>query len=144
MKDLLPTEPVYRIWVPCEPRSGQGKKRHTQTEYRKAIRLAAHERVEKPLRSNTIEIFIVFRRDQGLRPDVDNILKPILDTLKGIVYRDDKQVRGLRVLSLPEGEPFCVNTRDDAAMGMIGRLEVEDCGFGILVYEGDETTLIQH
>ena len=29
---------------------------------------------------------------QGDRPDVDGILKPILDAMEGIVYEDDRQV----------------------------------------------------
>jgi Holliday junction resolvase RusA-like endonuclease len=33
-----------------------------------------------------------FSQEQQNRPDVDNILKPILDALKNVVYVDDNQV----------------------------------------------------
>jgi len=43
-----------------------------------------------------IEVCLPDRR----RRDVDNFLKPILDSLEGIVYEDDSQVRGLYIAKI--------------------------------------------
>lgn len=40
------------------------------------------------------EIYILYK---GRNPDIDNYLKPILDSMNGIVYEDDKQIERLIV-----------------------------------------------
>lgn len=51
---------------------------------------------------------IYFQSQRALRPDVDNILKPILDALKGTVYVDDSQVRSITVVAFPVDEVYSV------------------------------------
>lgn len=79
----------HRIWVKGFPKSQQSS---SFERYRENIRCAAREKFPTPLGSGQIEIEVVFADKRTPRPDVDNVPKPILDALKGIVYRDDAQV----------------------------------------------------
>ena len=73
----------WRIWVPGKPKSQQSKGKHSRN-YKEAIRQAATAVMSSPLDSHHIEIEIVFAPKTEDRPDVDNVVKPILDALKGI------------------------------------------------------------
>ncbi len=50
--------------------------------------------IEAPINKSDIMVTILCFLD-GARPDVDNIPKPILDALKGLVYDDDSLVSDL-------------------------------------------------
>lgn len=69
---------------------------------------AARDVVPRPTASTRIGIEIFFRAKKRLRADVDNIIKPILDALKGIVYLDDSQVRMVRATTLPCDDAYKV------------------------------------
>ena len=50
----------------------------------------------------SVEIEVVFGDKNATRPDTDNVLKPIMDALKGIAYRADSQAisaKAHRILS---------------------------------------------
>jgi len=74
--------------------------------YRERITEAARQVVPYPVKSTRIDIEIYFQFRGPLRPDVDNIIKPILDALKDIVYFDDSQVRSIRVAAFPTDEAY--------------------------------------
>lgn len=61
---------------------------------------------EKPT-SDTVEVAIS-NYYTAAPPDVDNVVKPILDALKGLVYNDDGQVQTVtsRKIELQEGLRF--------------------------------------
>jgi Holliday junction resolvase RusA-like endonuclease len=80
----------HRIWVPGFPKSQQSG--GSSSRYRESIERSARQTFPTPLVSNQIEIEIVFADKRIPRPDVDNVPKPVLDALKGIVYKDDAQV----------------------------------------------------
>lgn len=83
--------------------------------------------------SPRIDIEIFFHAATSMRGDVDNVIKPILDTLIGVVYEDDRQVRSVRVTALPKGEPF----RSSGSGDVFTRLmKTEPKEFLIDVYEG--------
>jgi hypothetical protein len=92
---LPPNE--FSIWIPGVPRSLQAS---LLRGYLDRIRTAARAVFPLPLLSDNIEIVLLFV-DSGSRPDVDNVLKPALDALKGIVYVDDRQVRSVRSEAVP-------------------------------------------
>lgn len=71
--------------------------------YLDRVRTAARAVFPSPLLSENIEIVLVFV-DRGSRPDVDNVLKPALDALEGIVYVDDRQVRSVRSEAVPNDD----------------------------------------
>ncbi|MCF7870051.1 MAG: RusA family crossover junction endodeoxyribonuclease [Candidatus Omnitrophica bacterium] len=60
----------------------------------------------QPTHSKRLDIDIWFNAQGISRPDVDNIIKPILDAFKGIVYFDDNQVRSVRVVALSSGDAY--------------------------------------
>lgn len=69
----------------------------SKQRYKILVAEAAHSNVDKPVKaSQKIKIEIDWF-SQGFvnRPDVDNIVKPIQDALKGIVFIDDSQVESV-------------------------------------------------
>lgn len=85
--------PAYILWITDRPSSkGRGK-----NIYQNALRQAAREQVHAPIKTEDIEIEIYYAtsRKINLRCDIDNIIKPALDALKGIAYVDDAQVRSV-------------------------------------------------
>jgi len=101
-------EPKFRIWVDGHPQSVQGDSKHL-VQYREKISKSTLKIVPYPTKSNSIDIEIYFSYKRALRPDVDNIIKPILDALKGIVYMDDSQVRSIHVTALPTDEAYGIS-----------------------------------
>ena len=95
--------PDYSFWITGVPKSLSAKK---TVDYRGRIRAAAAAEVTRPLQSPRIDIDIIFAaKNSNLRADVDNVAKPILDALKGVVYEDDRQVRSIKVVALPLDDP---------------------------------------
>jgi endodeoxyribonuclease RusA len=69
------------------------------------------------------------------RADVDNILKPIVDAMKGIVFVDDRQVRAVSATVFPTDDAWRID--DNVSEEVIGRLmDTENRAFLIDVYEG--------
>jgi hypothetical protein len=71
-------------------------------KYKEAIKKAASTKF--PVGATDREwlyVRIIFFTWKKRGPDIDNIIKPIVDALKGVVYRDDKQISQ------------CVSTRID-------------------------------
>lgn len=98
-------KPAFRIWIPRVPRSA-GKKRSASSNYVALIRKAASRVVPCPTKSTRLDVEIFFYSELSLRADVDNVIKPILDALIGIVYEDDRQVRSVRATALPKDDAF--------------------------------------
>ena len=99
--------PEFRIWVEGTPQPFR-KDRKSLSRYLESVQNAARELVPFPIGSKRIDIEIWFRSEH-LRPDVDNIIKPILDALQGIVYFDDKQVRSVKVVALPHDDAYILS-----------------------------------
>jgi hypothetical protein len=95
----MPLIDEYSIWVQGLPRSAQGG---LTRGYRERVQAAARAVFASPLRSNGIEIVVLFVDAGGQRPDVDNALKLAMDAMKGIVYVDDRQVRSARAEAVPK------------------------------------------
>src|SRR5207245_1446076 len=96
--------PVYSFWIDGPPRSQDAQKK---LGYVQRIKRAATNLVPGPLQSTRLDIDIIFAaRDRLVRPDVDNVAKPILDALKDVLYADDRQVRSVRVVALPLDDVF--------------------------------------
>lgn len=91
--------PDFRIWVAGRPQSAQ--KRGSNKNYVQRIRNAAVAVVPHPTKSPRVDIEIWFSADSVSRADVDNIIKPVLDALVGVVYENDRQVRSVIVVAVP-------------------------------------------
>jgi len=122
-------KPLLSIWIRGTPKSLQAG---THRDYTARIRASAAKQIQRPLNTNRIDIDVIFSAKVGtVRADVDNVAKPILDALKGVVYKDDKQVRSIRVAALPQGE--AVSLRGN--FGVHLRLQKGE-EFLINIYEG--------
>ena len=88
-----------------------------------------------PIASKRIDVEIFFQAKTPLRADVDNIIKPILDALKGIVYLDDSQVRSVRAIALPSDDAYSISgwTSQEVLLRLTARPPKE---FLINVFEG--------
>lgn len=94
---LIGGEVEYRLWIAGTPKSRQSS---TFQRYRDSIQQVARREFASPL-NGPVEVEVVFA-DRGVpRPDADNVLKPILDALKGIAYHDDSQVVSAKAHRLP-------------------------------------------
>jgi crossover junction endodeoxyribonuclease RusA len=86
----------FEFTVEGPPVSQQTRRRERLVPWRATVRAAAEDLWPggvAPLNqelSLTIAYFY-----EGAPTDVDNIVKPILDSLKGLVYRDDAQITDL-------------------------------------------------
>lgn len=98
--------PVARIWVRGRPRAASSRGARPTGPYRKSIADTARAAVPKPIASQRISIEVWFSAARGARADVDNVLKPILDSLKGVVFNDDRQVRSVKVIVLPNDDAY--------------------------------------
>jgi len=99
-------KPAFRIWIPGVPKSLQSK--GSKEAYVQKIREAAKSVVPRPTKSPRVDVEIFFVSEHTMRADVDNVIKPILDALVGVVYFDDKQVRSVRAAALPSDVAFSI------------------------------------
>jgi len=86
----------FEFTIEGPPVSQQTRRRERLVPWRAAVRTAAEDLwpsgsipLDQEL-SLTIAYFY-----EGAPTDVDNIVKPILDSLKGLVYEDDRQITDL-------------------------------------------------
>lgn len=88
--------PVYQFVVYERPRSAQGKGISSDT-YLNAIKKEAAKHILTPIVSDDVEVGICWATQarEGIRADIDNIIKPTLDALVGIAFDDDKWVRSV-------------------------------------------------
>jgi Holliday junction resolvase RusA-like endonuclease len=126
------------IWIPAAvPKSQQAE--HLKN-YVAQVKQAALQAFPSPLTSNWIEITVLYV-DARQRPDVDNVLKPIQDALKGIVYRDDWQVCSCRSAVLPN-DPTHRTKEDGKPHGTFARL-LDGNHFLIRVKVPDRPTILE-
>ena len=98
--------PTYEIWIPGRPRSVQARR---GDRYIESIRDSARAVVAEPIRGTRIDVEVWFAAPSLQRADVDNVLKPILDSLIGIVFADDAQVRSVLAVAVPTNENFGIS-----------------------------------
>lgn len=105
---------MYNVWIEARPLPAprpRVTRRGTYndpkyTAYKKALGLIASNRIKQPL-TNEIAIKIDFFYDipkswnkkkkaaakwHTNKPDIDNLIKTVLDALNGIAFKDDSQV----------------------------------------------------
>jgi len=86
------------LLVKGQPRSHQAH--GSSTRYVERIQEEARSQIQgPPLSSERLDIEIIYST-RGVRPDVDNVSKLILDALKGIIYHDDSQIRAAKTVGL--------------------------------------------
>lgn len=82
----------FEIALPRSPVSQQARRSELRVAWQEEVRNAARQRWRGTAPTDgLVALTITYFFDAG-SPDVDNIPKPILDALKGLVYADDDQV----------------------------------------------------
>lgn len=115
VRDVL-NKKSQRVWfnvpgkpVPCpraRVRGGQGG------YYKKAYTLwldvvkvyATQARLGKKPLSGPVRVTVAFYGAHS-RADLDNLVKPILDGMNGVIYEDDSQIHRLTIERAPSGDP---------------------------------------
>jgi hypothetical protein len=83
---------LLEFLIERRPLSLQTKNRERLQAWKEFVKSKAIEKWNSPLISNRyLHVSIVYLCDDS-PPDVDNIVKPILDALVGLVYEDDEQI----------------------------------------------------
>ena len=133
---IIKREPLFRIWVPGYPKSSQADRQNLE-RYKEGIRIAATKVVTKPTKSRRLDVEIFFQAESLLRPDVDNIIKPILDALTGVLYEDDSQARSVKITALPSLEEGAYGMSECVNIDVLNRLmKHPPKEFLINIYEG--------
>ncbi len=131
---MVRRKPIFRIWVEGYPQSFRKKRKE---RYIEKIREAARTIVPRPTRSTRIDIEIYYHTKQGIRADVDNVIKPILDALIGVAYFDDSQVRSVKAVALPYNEAFSIGDNEWISEKVLEKLLYDDpVYFMINIYAG--------
>jgi hypothetical protein len=88
--------PAYLFMAYERPVSLQAKG-PSKRRFMSLVARIAREKISDPIATNDIEVQICWATQSGpgIRSDLDNIIKPIIDALKGIAYHDDKQIRSV-------------------------------------------------
>lgn len=111
------------VWVQGVPVSLQAS---TQSKDRWKSRIEAAARSELPeghfLAEEPIKITIYYFADAPMEGDLDNIVKPILDLLNGVVYLDDSQVERILVQKFEPGRLFSFHAPTPTLSDAIGEI----------------------
>lgn len=120
--------PSYLFWVTHQPFTKAGST--SGKLYRAAVKSAAAAVIPNPIETSDVEIEISYatRIRRSIRADVDNVVKPTLDALKGVAYVDDHQVRSVTASLFDLTQSFVVD----------GRVEL----MGQLFHAGNSDTLL--
>lgn len=99
----------FEFRIDQTPVSQQARRRKLRNEWIALVRRSAEQRwpaEESPAAGRLMVTIVHFYA--GIDLDVDNIPKPILDGIKGLVYGDDRQITDLvcRKRELTENIPF--------------------------------------
>jgi crossover junction endodeoxyribonuclease RusA len=86
-----PDELIVEFVVPGVPISAQSKNRERLRHWQDlVIQAASHVWTTEPLDHEVAVILVLYGRRYHL--DIDNMTKPILDALNGLIWKDDRQV----------------------------------------------------
>jgi hypothetical protein len=101
--------PSYLFWVFHQPFTKAGS--FKGKAYRAEVKKAGQTHIATPIASSDIEIEISYSTQirRSIRADVDNLIKPTLDALKGVAYLDDHQVRSVTTSIFDLNQPNIVD-----------------------------------
>jgi len=116
MKHRESQVPTYLLWVAQKPSKGNKGK----AAYVSAVKKAAAQEIPAPIRTSDIGVEVVYstQLSKGIRLDIDNVLKPTLDALKGVAYVDDSQTRWVSATLIDRNQPGLLSGRVE----LVGRL----------------------
>jgi len=138
--------PLYKIWIDGKPKSAGSEGARGNSPYRKSIQKAARKVVKAPWGSRRIHVEIWYSSDAHQRPDVDNIAKPILDALEGVVYKNDLQIRSVKIGCIPRDDAFKVGKeRAEDFMRIMSHKKEEFLVYiyyGMSIFDGEKSNVV--
>ncbi len=113
--------PAYRLFVYAHP-SSSAKGRQA---YVSALQAEAKRRNVTPINTPDVEVAVIYstKRPASIRADVDNIMKPTLDGLKGLAYDDDRVVRAVSARIFDRCRPFVIASDSVEAVGFLNPID---------------------
>ena len=105
--------PLYSIWINGKPMNFRNRSKSIKAAYKAKIQTETKKCITTPWGSKRLDIEVWFSADCAIRPDVDNVTKPILDALEGIAYVNDSQVRSIKTGYLPRNDAIKVAAEDE-------------------------------
>ncbi len=90
---------TFEFTVPGPPLSHQARDRQKLATWRAVVRAAAFARwgTHVPIKVSLRMTVVYYHRGEFVRIDNDNLVKPIQDSLNGLVYEDDGQITDVAV-----------------------------------------------
>jgi Holliday junction resolvase RusA-like endonuclease len=132
MRVLPDRRPRFSLWITGRPKS---QRTRAPVWYVEAVQAEARKQVQgAPLSSSKIDVEIIFAT-RGAVLDVDNAPKRILDTLKGIVYDNDAQIRTVKSVGLRLDQGFLARGSPEVYKRLLSGKE-----FLVNIYEGERET----
>ena len=95
--------------LPRRPVSAQGG---PNKKYREALAQAASAKMQSGATLGSLYARIIWFHRQKTSQDIDNIVKPIFDSLKGIVFKDDFQIAQYLATRIDLNKSFVLSDRD--------------------------------
>ncbi len=111
----MPFNPPFAFYVEGPPVSLQAKNRARLQGWKQTVRAAAEifwNNRELPT-AESLKLQISYFYDQVATGDLDNIIKPIQDSLVGLIYIDDRQITDIACLRRESHLQFVFHTIHD-------------------------------
>lgn len=110
----------FELVMAGAPVSNQTRRGQRRRDWVRELQQAARQEWgTEPPHARTVAVTITYFYD-GHSPDVDNIPKPILDALKGIVYDDDRRVSDLLCRKRELSGDLLVRNPSEAVLDSLG------------------------
>jgi Holliday junction resolvase RusA-like endonuclease len=95
----------FEFLIPDRPLSVQARRRQRKQEWQQFVaEEAAKTRERAPIADKNLQCTLIYLCNDA-PVDIDNIVKPILDALKGLVYEDDILITDVEARRRPLASP---------------------------------------
>lgn len=112
----------FEFTVAGPPVSQQTRRRKRLPPWRATVKAAAETLWPANTAPLTQELSLTITYFyEGVPTDVDNIVKPILDSIQGLVYHDDVQITDLLSRRRPLAGPFRIGVPSPVLLEALGR-----------------------
>lgn len=99
---------IFSIILSRTPKSVQAV---WKEKYKEAIKDAAKARYSEAPAEGSVYIRITWFQGSKGGPDVDNIIKPILDALEGVIFENDSQISQCLATRIDLAKPYTISDR---------------------------------
>ena len=117
----------FEFLIPDRPLSVQARRRQRKQEWQQFVAEEAAKTWERsPIADKNLQCTLIYLCGDDPN-DIDNIVKPILDALKGLVYEDDILITDVEARRRPLASPSGYNTKQWPDHLLQGLLSGSEC-----------------